>query len=420
MLAAYCAAVALDGSRATGLWAAAFWVVISSNIGLQANQPNTESFINACLAWAFVLLVRPQKSPVRISGVVAVGVLLGLASLYKNVAAAGGLCLAGAHLAFPPQGARRDEAFRHTLVIGGVGVLLWLGVCGYFAVRGCFGDFYDAVFAYNFSYAGGAGNIASTMARSLYYPYFLDALFPFLVVTALGTIVGIRGAERRPWGLLAGYAVGAQVAVGLHGHLNQHYYQLWLPALAIGTAWGISLLRRALEGRRPWVAPAVAAAIVVAAVLHQLPFYRSPAEQLPAMKCEGGGLFIESRKVGEEIRSILERGETFYLWGSETGVYFAGKCSPPTGVFYNYPLLEGPLQEVLTERVLADIERSPPEMLVLPARGFPAHPVVEWFKPRYELFPDDPVRGNFALLFRRGGRLEARLLRKAKGLSPDE
>jgi hypothetical protein len=37
----------------TGLWAVAFWTVAAGDLALQANQPNTEVFLTACLIWAF-------------------------------------------------------------------------------------------------------------------------------------------------------------------------------------------------------------------------------------------------------------------------------------------------------------------------------------------------------------------------------
>jgi 4-amino-4-deoxy-L-arabinose transferase-like glycosyltransferase len=48
----YFAGTALaGGKRSGGLWAAACWAMISGEPMLQANQPNIEVFINACLIW---------------------------------------------------------------------------------------------------------------------------------------------------------------------------------------------------------------------------------------------------------------------------------------------------------------------------------------------------------------------------------
>jgi len=411
MLAVYVAALTAHRSYLTALWAPAFWVVISSNVGLQANQPNTETFINACLTWAFVLLLRAERSPGSISRAAGVGVLFALATLYKNVVITTAFLVTLAHVLLPPGTQSRKAAIRQFAIIGGIGAIIWLSVFAYFAALGRFDDFYGTVFSYNYSYSGGAGTILWTFLRSLCYPYFLKVFLGLLALTVGGAVIGLKRGPRRQWALLVGFAVGSQLAIPLHGRLIQHYYQLWLPVLAIGSAWGIVAIRDSLPERRKWVAPALAAAALTATVLYQLPVYRFPARELPAVKYKGGGLFIESREVGEQIGAILEPGETFYQWGSETGLYFASKCSPPTGVFYNYPLREGPLQERLTRRVLEDLQRNPPELLVLPSRGFPAHPVVDWSMPHYDLYPDEPVRGSFALLVRRGGNLDVRLRR---------
>lgn len=420
MLGVYVAALAVHRSYLAALWAPTFWVAISSNIGLQANQPNTEAFINACLTWAFVLLLRVEPSPGRVGRAVAVGLLFALATLYKNVVITTAFFLTLAHVLFPPGARSGRAALRQFAIIAGVGAAAWLSVFGYFAALGRFDDFYGTVFAYNYSYSGGTSTILKTFLRSFYYPYFLKVFLGLLALTVCGAVIGLKRGPKRQWALLVGFAVGSQCAIPLHGRLLQHYYQFWLPVLAIGAAWGMASVRDALPDRRKWVAPVLAAAALAATILYQLPVYKFPARELPAVKYDRGGLFIESREVGEQIGALLEPGETFYQWGSETGLYFASKCSPPTGVFYNYPLCEGPLQEALTQRVLADLERNPPELLVLPSGRLEGHPVVEWLKPRYELFPVEPVRGSFVLLFRRGGKLETRLRSNKERSSPDE
>src|ERR1022692_754974 len=45
-------AVGATRGRNAGIWAAAFWVLLCGAPSLQANQPNTEVFINACVVWA--------------------------------------------------------------------------------------------------------------------------------------------------------------------------------------------------------------------------------------------------------------------------------------------------------------------------------------------------------------------------------
>jgi hypothetical protein len=48
------------GGSTGGFAAALIWALASGDLILQANQPNVEVFINACMIWAFVLLpIRP-------------------------------------------------------------------------------------------------------------------------------------------------------------------------------------------------------------------------------------------------------------------------------------------------------------------------------------------------------------------------
>ena len=78
-----------------GLWAAAFWALISGDMYLQANQPNTEVFQNLCLVWAFALLLRMPGGRVALGRAATIAALFALASLYKHVAlvtAARGCC----------------------------------------------------------------------------------------------------------------------------------------------------------------------------------------------------------------------------------------------------------------------------------------------------------------------------------------
>src|SRR5437016_926282 len=58
----YVAASSLGMGRTAGLWAAVFWTLISGDMDLQANQPNTEASLNATLIWAFALFLRPRCS----------------------------------------------------------------------------------------------------------------------------------------------------------------------------------------------------------------------------------------------------------------------------------------------------------------------------------------------------------------------
>jgi len=214
------------------------------------------------------------------------------------------------------------------------------------------------------------------------------------------------GAEQRPWFLLIAWLVGAHIAVLLPGQFFAHYYQLWLPPLAIGCGWAIALLGRTelLKNSR-WLRCAIPLAVVSALLAIELPSYFLPPDAWSFRKY--GPIFVEAERVAGKVDSLLEPTETFYEWGSETGLYFASGRRPPTGIFFADPLLTGPLRDELWLRVAAELDRAKPDVIVLEksamARTPRSHPVLAWIKQQYR-----PISkgGMFLVLARKGSRVE--------------
>src|SRR5882672_6438119 len=131
------AAGCVVGSTSAGLWAAVFWTAISGDLWMQGNQPNAEVFINACVVWAFVLLLRADAG----SGVgrfLAIGAIIAWGSLYKQIIVAPAAFLALAHVAAPPPGRGRGRAMADVGTIVAVGVAAWATLLAYFAAVGRF------------------------------------------------------------------------------------------------------------------------------------------------------------------------------------------------------------------------------------------------------------------------------------------
>ena len=91
---------AAGGGSLAGLWIAAFWAILSADLPLQANQPNTEALINACLAIAFAALMRigPRRFD---SGAVVAGLGLGAAIMLKVITAPLALAWSVLHVSLP-------------------------------------------------------------------------------------------------------------------------------------------------------------------------------------------------------------------------------------------------------------------------------------------------------------------------------
>ena len=145
---------------------------------------------------------------------------------------------------------------------------------------------------------------------------------------------------------LARLAIGTHLAVALPGQCRPHYYQLWLPPLTVGAGWALgSATSKRLDPtvdpvrRRP-------AAVILSWPSELLPLYQVPPEAWSRLKY--GEEFVFEQKLGRELRVLLGPEETLYEWGAEPGLYFESLHSPPSGAFYAFPLLEGPVAAPLT------------------------------------------------------------------------
>jgi hypothetical protein len=224
-----------------GLAAAGFWTIVCGDLKLQANQPNSEVFINCFLIWAFAILVAKRPSGLGYRRAVLVGLLFAMATLYKHVAIAPAGCLALAHCLGKPAQTTRRQTFVEAGIMLAVVAVVWIAMCGYFFYVGRWQPFYEAVFAYNIRYAG-------SPIQSAWPGFFSDTPFvaalaaaePLAGLAGMGLVVGLLLGPARPWRLWIAFAIGTQVAVYLPNRPYPHYWQLWLPPLAVAAGWAIA------------------------------------------------------------------------------------------------------------------------------------------------------------------------------------
>ncbi len=407
LLGIYWVGYSLSGSIGTGLWAALFWTAICSDLLLQANQPNTEVFINACVIWAFALLLKSDYRHPWLWRYVIIGSLLAIASLYKTVVIGIAAALGGVLLAFPPGDPQdRRLARKQVWVMAAVGGAAWALVFVYFAAVGHVKDFYEIVFTFNRYYAG---NIIKNLVIGLFrFRGVLTLLVPFIYTICIWAVLTKPKELRRPWLLLLGLIIGSHIAVALPGKWYPHYYQYWLPVLAVTAAWTIEELWRLAKRYSLWVKCSAGSIILIFMVAHEFPNYKISPEEWSRKKYEIN--FVETKEMGEEIRRILKPGETFYEWGVGSGLYYYSRLSPPSGVLFYYHLYGWPYSATMVNRVVKDLEKAQPELFLIPEWLLPEiifpNPVLSWFSKRYRPFS---VQRSFILFARRGGQLESRL-----------
>lgn len=402
-------------SRAAGIWGAAFWAVLSGVMDVNASGVNAEMFISACNVWAFALLLRfdVRARPL------AVGALLALATFIKPFVVITAVFFAVTHAAAPPASSGRVRAIKEVMMMALPGLAGWSLHFIYFAASGRLRAFWEAVVIYNRDYAGDplSNLLAPLRGEAELLP---DLLAPLALLTLASLALLAMGARHREAALLAAFVVVSWIEIALPGRFFTHYYQLWMPPLIVGAAWFIDMLAASEKIRMRHAAHIAGAVVLVLLTLPQLHWYELALshnweELFHAQKVapKRAAANIAAEATARELDALLEPNETFYEWGSEPSLYFWSRRRPPAGVLSENHLLAGPLAEDLSARVLAKLEREPPEIFVV-ARwaeelpGAAHHPILELVRSRYRPLPAGMGRGAFSLYALRGGALDER------------
>ncbi len=393
-------------SRISGCFAAAFWALISGNLLLEGNQPNTEVFMNVFLAAAFAILVLSGRNGFETRRALLVGILFGVASLYKQVIVVIPACLAVAYLVSCKIEARK-KAIADFSIIALTGIAIWALVFAYFFARGSGVAFTEAVFGYNRYYSS---NISHQDVHQLQgwasLPLGIVTIsLSMLILTLVGIVFGVFVLRQQQWILLFSYIVGGAISVLMPGWFFAHYFQLLLPPLAIGAGWSIELIRRNLPERMSYVSFGAGSLACAALIVLELPDYFLGADDWSTRKY--GNIFVQTEQLAGKIDKLLLADETFYEWGSESGLYFATGRTPPSGIIFVYPMLGGPLKEKLSGRLINDLNRAKPELIVADLATMTLtdrqHPVLNWLKENYRTFARTD---EFLLLARKESRLD--------------
>ena len=406
----YYAGSGAGGGRIGGCFAAALWALISGNLALEGNQPNTEVFINAFLTAAFAILVRTDKKELGISNAIFVGTLFAIASLYKHVVVVQAMALAFAYFVCNQSGGRK-RALANCGIIGLTGAGIWGAVLLYFFARGSGPAFFEAIFTYNRYYSshGWRDSVSGPENSAELWPEMIAILIPMAMLAVVGMLHGLISGPRRHWILLGAFAIATQLAISLPGWFFRHYFQLWLPVLAIGAGWTVALLRQVLPIRFSSLAYAAGATACGILIAIQMPDYFAPADAWSVKKY--GNVFLETDRLASNFNKLLLPNETFYEWGNESSLYFTSRRRPPSGVIFAFPMMEGPLKAKLSSRLISDLDRTKPDLIVADistmARTEREHPVLSWFKENYKTFARTD---EFLLFARKGSRLDSQTL----------
>ena len=358
-----------SGYRAAGWLAAGLFAICSSDPGTAGEGGNRELFMNGLMLAAFWLLLCGGEKH-RLGRIAAAGLLLGLASAFKTVAAAHWLALMfwlGITAWQREKKVARVATDKLVFTLGPA--LVWLSTWAYFAATGRSGALFDAVFAYNLGYSGWD---ASPWAR--FFSFFGDldifrSAWPLWLAGAVGLVA--LPWRRKPglaWGLAA-MTAGSYLAVCLPGRFWPHYYYLMVPWLAICA--GLLVGRLVGVGRAPRLAWSYALLVVVLLAYAQGRHYLLVAPDEIA-RFRYGVRMAWARDQGRRLAEVTDPGDTVYVYGSDAGIYYYARRRCAT----RFTMIEALSAErkglqLRREQFLADFEKNRPRVVLVTEEPFP-------------------------------------------------
>ncbi len=119
-----------------------------------------------------------------------------------------------------------------------------------------------------------------------------------------------------------------------------------------------------------------------------------------------GPVFVDSYRLAGNLDRLLKPQETFYEFGNETGLYFASRRSPPAWIFYVWALIDTPMRQKWTDRLMTQLHQAPPDVIVLNSSGKGFLP---YFSKQYRFLTFYPADQTFAIFVKNGSALQARL-----------
>ena len=382
---------------AAGRWAAVLWTGACFAPWLGANQPNTEAFINAAVAWALALMMR-DDARARLGRYVVIGLLFAVASMYKQVAVATAGAVLFAHVVWPPAGRTRRRALASAGIVALVGVLAWAALYAYFALTDRAWIFTQTMFVHARWYGG---NPLTNVARSFAPPHLVppEARFviPLVVAALLALLPRAPDQLPRPGRLLAAAALGTHLAVAWPGQFFPHYYQLWLPVLCIAGGWGVVRIGARGGTRARWIEPAVGAVVAASLIQPQVSWFALTGDEWAARK--HGSFYERALRDSREIAMRLKPDQTLYTWSDEAWLYVLTNRRVPAVALWKSHTLHGPLAPWLARRTVEELRSRPPDLLIdwVNLESPEDHPIARFIKSHYQPLDDDETRWPFMI-----------------------
>ncbi len=356
--------------------AAVIFAVLAADPAVQGTAANTELFMLLPLILSnLVSIGTASADPPRVRSMILTGALTGIATVFKQVAAVNWVFL----ICLYPVLVAREKRWRRELIFvawSAAGVAaVWGAVALYFWLRQGLGDLVYNVFTHNLEYV----STISWRNRWMLCRDTLALLAPsqalVWIMAAAGIVATLWSDNRRASVLLVAWTVTSLMAVSASGYYFPHYFQQWLPALALAAVFGA----QALDGWQLWSSvPSAWRRALLVVVLCALPavemypflFVYTPDEAV--RKIYPGNYFAQMPEVARRIAEATAPDDRVFIFGAEAEVLFYARRVSATRYIFLFPLY-GPYRDARERQVAAAQEiaaADPAAVFYLPNQLF--------------------------------------------------
>ena len=352
----------------TGLAAAVLLIFLSADPMLQGPVANTEIFMAPWIVAAALVSLRLLGAVrPRFATAFAVGVLLGIATAFKQVAVVNAPLLLAVYALRAPRGERVRGTVLVAAGIASGGLCVWGAIGLWFWMRGGLGAAVDAMLLHNLSYTSDLTLAERWGAIQYSIPALLPSQSVAWLLAGFGFLSLIRRSDRFPALFLGGFAVANAIGVSASGFYFPHYFQQILPAIAALAAAGIAgpaerpRTRLAL-GAAGGLAPLVAAWVAFARI--------GPAEASRRIYPDNN--FEAMPVLAAEIASLSSPGDRVFLFGAEPEVLFYARRVSASRYIFLFPVFNRFADAKRRQaEVIAEVEAARPAVIVsMPLQSF--------------------------------------------------
>ncbi len=357
-------------NESSALFAAASFALLSlspGSLGFAAHATHFNALFGLC---GFLALLQYAERPswLRLAGS---GFCFGLAFIMKQQ---GVFLMLFGLLAFWLIERQRESAERTKMPLrltgyAGAMVLPYLLVLLTALITGTFGQFWHWTVDYAGQYVGIKTGSDAWRLLSLNFPGVMEGYGLFWLTGLAGLVVLFLPQTSFPqrW-LMVAFAVCSFACVVPGLYFRQHYFIVFLPALALLVGVALQFLGERLP-QTPWmrVVPLLLFAGMAALAIfrHSTTFFKEDLSKMAARTYSPTNPFEASLEIGRFIRANSSEQDKIAILGSEPQICFYSKRLPATGFIYAYPLMENQSYSLAMQRaMIAEIEKSRPKFLI--------------------------------------------------------